>query len=525
MILGLAMAAGVARADVQRFAIVVGNNEGATGDRPLYFAEVDAKKMQGVLTELGGVSLLNTKVLLGKGRNDVLRAMGEIRAPIASAKANGTETVLYFFYSGHADDQQLHLGRGGGLSWDELEDQLEKSGADVRVAFVDACQSGSITRRKGGTPAPSFVFDLKERLDSQGSVIITSSTGDEASQESNEIGGSYFTHFLASGLAGSADDDGNGRVTLSETYRYVYHETILRTSSTRAGTQHPSFDWDLSGSGDVVITELGRQGTGTLLLPASNPGSFAVFDVDRRMFVAEVTVEQSDRKVALRPGKYLVQERLPTHLAVAELSLAAGALARLDAWQFKDGEYEDDVAKGSIDATIRRAKMPKMALHLVTGARAFSDPEIQAEYFPNTPAGGLEARFDWHDGKYLSLDFLGGSGVTELQIAELDYPVSVGLDSATVGAGAGWATRPWIIQAGGGLHLEGIWMRRRFPDGGVPEQSLFTVSPGAQGWVGLHPGDFEIELSLRIHYLPYVVDGRDDSMGFSELLLGLGYRF
>ncbi len=516
---------GLALADVQRFAVVLGNNEGAPGDRPLYFAEVDAKKMHGVLTELGGVSLMNTRTLLGKGRSDVLRALGEIRAPIAAARANGTETVLYFFYSGHADDAQLHLGRSGGLAWTELEELLERSGADVRVAFVDACQSGTITRRKGGTPAPSFVFDLKERLDSRGSVIITSSAGDESSQESNEIGGSYFTHFLASGLAGTADDDGDGRVTLSETYRYVYHETILRTSSTRAGTQHPTYEWDLSGKGDVVITELGRQGTGTLFLPGSNGGTFAVFDVDRRMFVAEVAVAGSDRKVALRPGRYLVQERLPTHMAVAAVAVAAGGLVRVDPWQFADGEYEDDVAKGSINATIRQAKRPKMAMHLVSGGRAFGDPEIQGQYFPNTAVAGVEARFDWQDGKYVSVDFLGGSGAASIEVPELGYPVEVGIDSAAVGAGAGWATPPTLVQAGGGLHLEGVWIRRRFPTAGVDDQSLFTVSPGVQGWVGLHPGQFEAELSLRVHYLPYVVDGRDDSMGFSELLLGIGYRF
>ncbi len=520
----LVLLGAVAFADVQRFAVVVGNDEGALGDARLYFAEQDARKMQGVLSELGGVSLMNTRALYGKSRADLMKVMSELRGPIASARQNGNQAVLYFFYSGHADDTALHLGRTT-VGWDELTSLLDLSGADVRVAFVDACQSGSMTRRKGGKPAPSFVFDLQERLDARGSVIVTSSGTDEASQESDEIGGSYFTHYLASGLSGNADDDEDGRVTLTEAYRYVYHETVLRTSASRSGTQHPTQDWDLSANGEVVLTELGRANTGTLTLPATNPGTFSIFDLDRRMYVSQVEVQSADRRIALRPGRYLVQERLPSHLAVAEVQLAAKAAVTVDASRFKSGEYEQDVAKGSIDATIRAAKRPKLALHLLVGARGFSDPEIQAGYFPTTGALGLEGRFGWRDGKYLSADFLAGSGTGQLSIDGLGYPVPVDLDSATFGAGAGWRTPEFVVQAGGGLHLEAFWLRRRFPDAGVSDQELFTVAPGLAGWVGLHPGQFEIDLQLRVHYLPYVVDGRDDGMGFSELALAFGYRF
>jgi hypothetical protein len=473
---------------------------------------------------MGSVDTADRKLLLGRARNDLLKTMVDLRVPIAAAHAAGDQTVLYFYYSGHADQTQLQLGRTW-VTWTELEDLLERSGADVRVAFVDACQSGALTTRtKGGTMAPGFVFDVAERLDSSGSVIITSSTDDEASQESNEIGGSYFTHFLASALSGTADEDDDGRVSLGEAYRYVYHETVYRTSTTRGGAQHPTYQWDLAGSGDIVLTELERAGS-TLVFPATSPGTYAVFDVDRRMFVAEVEVAGADRRLSVRPGRYQVQKRLPTWLAVMDTTVPAHGSITVAADRFRRGEYEDDVAKGSIDATIRRASLPILSMHAVLGGRGFLDKDVADQFFPTSPSAGVEARWNWRDHRYLTVDVLGGYTAGELTLPDLQYAVPVTVGSGTFGVGFGYATSQTAFQFGGGLHLEGVWLSRSFPGQGIDAQSLFTIAPGGQVWLGWHPGRFEMELSMRTHWLPYVVDGRDRGLVSNELLLGFGYRF
>ena len=387
------------RSEVRRFAVIVGNNEGFAGSQSLYFAEQDAKKMKNVLTTLGGVEEGDVRLLLGRNRNELLTTLGLLRTPITDAKLRGDETVLYFYYSGHGDKDQLQLGRTW-VTWDELTELLEKSGAHVRVAFVDACQSGSMTRQKGGTMAESFVGEVSERLDWRGSYFMTSSAGDESSQESNEIGGSYFTHFLASALAGTGDVDGDGKVTLNEAYDTVYQETVYRTSTTRGGAQHPMQDSSLSGSGDLVVTELDRPG-GTLIFPGDNVGTYAVFDVDRRMFVAEVDVGGSERRLSVRPGHYLVQRRFPTHLAVADVSVGKGASTRVLPTSFRALEYEDDVAKGSVAKVIREGNLPKVSIRGILGGRGFG-PEAQAQYFPSTPAAGVDARLHWRDGRWAS---------------------------------------------------------------------------------------------------------------------------
>ncbi len=512
----------VARAEVVRFAVLVGNNEGGTATRPLYFAETDAKKMHGILTEIGGVEPAGARMLLGRGRNDLLLAMAAVRAPIEQAKARGAQTVLTFYYSGHADEKQLQLGRTW-VTWAELEELLDRSGADVRLAFVDACRSGALTTRtKGGTRAPSFVFDVSKSLTTTGSLILTSSGDDEASQESDAIGGSYFTHFLASAMTGAADDDGDGRVTLSETYRYVYHETVYRTATTRGGAQHPHHAWELSGSGDIPLTELDRAG-GTLVFPSTVPGTYAIFDRDRRLFVAEITVDGVERRISLRAGRYLVQRRFPTHLAVAELSLQG--IRTVAAGDFRAWEYEDDVAKGAIDETIRRSDAPRWSATGVVGSRAFVGAVASEQYFPNTAAVGVDTRATWRSGAWIGLDALAAAGTGTIAVPGLPYTIPTEVQSAALGVSAGIATPDFPLRAGIGARLEATTITRAFPDSGVPDQALATIAPGAAAWVNVNSGGFQVEASLRAHYLPYVVDGEDRGMGFTEAMLGLGWRF
>ena len=79
---------------------------------------------------------------------------------------------------------------------------------------------------------------------------------------------------------------GDGRVTLNEAYQFAFHETLAQTTSTEDGAQHPSYDIKMSGSGDVVMTDL-RETTSTLVLGEGQYGRFYVLDSDRQL-VAEL---------------------------------------------------------------------------------------------------------------------------------------------------------------------------------------------------------------------------------------------
>ena len=128
-----------------------------------------------------------------------------------------------------------------------------------------------VNRTKGARKGPAFEIAADGMHETQGLVLLTSSSADEDSQESDALAGSYFSHHFASGLRGGADRSGDRVVTLSEAYEYAYARTVAETAETAAGAQHPTFDYDLKGNGNLVLSELGLGREG-LYVPAHAPG-------------------------------------------------------------------------------------------------------------------------------------------------------------------------------------------------------------------------------------------------------------
>ncbi len=292
------------RAETRRVAIVVGNNAGSAAMPPLRFAESDAGKMARVLVELGDVNPDDVLLLQGRKAADVERAITDARERITMFKRSpDVRTVLVFFFSGHSDGEAMELGDEK-LPYPRLKALLAGSGADVRVSIVDACRSGAGLREKGGKAADAFVIKLADTLQQTGEAFITSSAADEAALESNEVMGSYFTHNLISGLRGAADMSGDKLVTLAEAYRYAYDRTVSATAALTVGAQHPSYDFKLSGQGELVLASLLKPSS-VLVLPDGADRSL-VTDVLRDQVVVEAPANTA-REFALSPGEYALR--------------------------------------------------------------------------------------------------------------------------------------------------------------------------------------------------------------------------
>lgn len=291
------------RAETIRFAVVVGNNAGRGALPPLRYAESDAGKFARVLLELGDVSPERLQLLQGKPVKDLELALQRLRQQIDVVKGTPeNRAVVVFYFSGHSDGEGLELGNEV-LPYTRLKGILAGTG-DVRVVVVDACRSGAGYREKGGKPAEPFAIKLTDDLQSTGDAYIASSAESEAALESNEILGSIFTHHFVSGLRGVADASGDRLVTLGEAYKYAYDQTVARTVLLPAGVQHPTYDYKLSGQGELVLSTLQRANA-QLILPAGTERG-VVTDVLRDQVIAEIATSTT-RELALPAGEYGVR--------------------------------------------------------------------------------------------------------------------------------------------------------------------------------------------------------------------------
>jgi hypothetical protein len=310
-----------------RFAVVVGENQGAPGQPRLWFAERDAERFARALTELGDFAAADVILLQGPTLAQVRAALEEVEGRVAAHRARGDHPLLLVYFSGHAGAQGLELGVEQ-LGFPELRRLVSASSAEARVAIVDACEAGLLTQVKGATADPGLDFPLPADEQVQGTAFVASTAVGEAAQESALLGGSFFTHNLEVGLRGAADADGDGLVTLGEAFRYTAARTLSGTLATEVGGQHATYDFRMSGRGDVVLSDL-RRADARLLLPRDPEASYVVRGPGS--LLAEVAGGARPITLALPAGRYRVERRAAAGLAIAEVVLERGAAAPLPA--------------------------------------------------------------------------------------------------------------------------------------------------------------------------------------------------
>lgn len=293
----------------ERHALVAAAADGGPDRALLRYADADARRMADVLTAVGGVDRDRIRLLLGPTAGEVRDALADLGADLE----RDDEVVLYF--TGHADPAGLRFGREQ-LSYDELRAAVDALPAGVRLVVIDGCASGAVLREKGG----AFEAPIPVRQAVDGVAYLTSSAADEVSQESDAIGGSFFTHALATALLGAADRSGDGTVTLGEAYRYTYDHTLASTERTIGGAQHPSFDLRMAGAGELVLS---RPATtrGQLRLPSTLGDAVTVRRAGGEVVAELIGARDADTLLALPPGRYDLVVRDGEGLAGATVSV------------------------------------------------------------------------------------------------------------------------------------------------------------------------------------------------------------
>jgi hypothetical protein len=325
----LALVAASARAEPgpvpRRVAVVVGANAAPPGRKPLRYSQKDAAAFGRVLRELGGFSEQDVSVLLDPEPAAVLKALDAQLARLR--KDDKGETIVVFYYSGHADAAALYP-RGRPLLLGDLRERLAQTRAGVRIGIVDACRGGGWTGTKGLSETEPFPVDLPSALGSEGSVLIASSSGLEDAHESEALGGSFFTHHWIAGLRGAADRNADGQVTIAEAFEYARELTIRDTALYTAAPQHPSFAMQLRGRSDFALSTLSAAAA-TLELD-QHDGPLELVHLGSGVVVLEIPKGERSLRLAVPPGRYLLRRRSADKLWAREIAVRAGQTERVD---------------------------------------------------------------------------------------------------------------------------------------------------------------------------------------------------
>jgi hypothetical protein len=331
---------------LRRFALLIGVNDGGPARAKLRYATSDAKSMARVLENLGGVTQGDLVFVDTPTRAATLEGFTRVEALLRAGQTPGVRRELLVYYSGHSDEEGLLVGNDR-VTYDELRARIKQLPAELRVAILDSCASGAFTRGKGGVKRPPFMLDAS--TDMRGHAFLTSSAANEVAQESDRISASFFTHFLVSGLRGAADTNQDHRVTLQEAYQFASAETLARTERTKGGPQHAAYEFDLAGTGDMVVTDV-RTTQASLVLTPDLSGRITVREAGGAL-VAELRKPAGNTiELGVEAGAYVISmEGAPGARTVfeAQATLAQGQRAELAKLAFHPGKpMEIAMARG-----------------------------------------------------------------------------------------------------------------------------------------------------------------------------------
>lgn len=305
---------------VERYAVYVASNNGGGSREVLRYAGTDANRLAKTMMDIGGVKSENSIILIDPPKAEIDKTLDSLSKKIESNKNLAKRSEFIFYYSGHSDENALLLGNDT-YDYSTLKAAISDVPSDVHVVMLDSCFSGNFIRAKGGQRQKSFLIDDSTVV--QGHAYLSSSSESEASQESDTIQASFFTHAMVTGLRGAADASGDNKVSLNELYYYAFNETLSQTELSKIGPQHPSYNITLVGSGDLVLTDI-SDAESVLIIPADTEGKYFIRTFDG-ILVSEVNkIKGSKVSLALSEGYYSVTLIVGTVTQQSTVSLKAG---------------------------------------------------------------------------------------------------------------------------------------------------------------------------------------------------------
>ncbi len=321
-------------AEVVRMAILAGANEGLAAEQPLRYAARDAREMAALLRNSGAFAKGDIHLHADEGVDRIRQSLEAVARRQEKLSRAGVQTLLLFFYSGHGSADALHI-RGKRFPREELVAYLDSLGSDLKIVILDACESGDFLRKKGLRVLDGEGVRVEDNLRSRGSILLSSSSQGEASQESEEYRSAVFSHHLMNGLRGLADYNRDRAVSIMEAFDYARASTRLERVHGAEGAQNPAFDFDLVGEADPVITRL-PPGRSRLTLTGMPWAPLEIYEADSRTLAYRVWLTGRDSlSFSIPAGKYLLCLRERDAVLTREVDLAWDGEAEADRREFR----------------------------------------------------------------------------------------------------------------------------------------------------------------------------------------------
>ncbi len=256
--------------------IVSAEDSTIASEKKLDYASMDAQRLVRALTVAGKVDAQNIASLKNPSMEEFDKTV--------SALSKKKNQKFMFYFSGHSNENGLHL-RDGSITKSKFHELLAGLKSKLKIVILDSCFSGAL-KAKGAQRAKPIELVQYNVDEPTGSVILTSSSGNELSYESEKLKGSIFTYHLVTGLYGQADSNNDGLVTIDELYNYVYAQTKFQSTVSGGRVQSPEFHSQLQGQGALVVSyparvngqiQLSKDAQGELTLASSKGINFFKF--------------------------------------------------------------------------------------------------------------------------------------------------------------------------------------------------------------------------------------------------------
>ncbi|MFK8080286.1 MAG: caspase domain-containing protein [Granulosicoccus sp.] len=246
----------VAQSSESRYAIVIGIDRYTDNTlAPLQHAVDDATRFAEVLEKQGyiAIQLSNFEV----SPDYLLQQIGRIGDELdrTVGRDNGTLVITYAGHGFQQDNQNyLAMGdadpsdlKGTALSMKRLKSVLAYSGIGRQVLLIDACRNDPA--RSVSDPDRVFVED---QFNATGLSILYSTSPGQLSYETGKLSQGVFSHFAANALAGAAQKDSQGWVTVNGMFSYVRDQVIRYNNTLGIPSQVPYIGG--ANNGDMRLT-------------------------------------------------------------------------------------------------------------------------------------------------------------------------------------------------------------------------------------------------------------------------------